>query len=151
MNSIRILLSLATNLGWSLQQLDVKNVFLHSDLEEEVYMDVPPGFPSPSSEGKVCKLKKSLYDLKQSPRAWFERFDGAMQTYGYQQSQVDHTHFIRHKHDKVTILIVYVDDIVIIGDDAEEMQTLKSYLAKEFEIKDLGSLKYFLRIEVAKS
>ena len=74
MNSVRILLSLAANFGWDLHQFDVKNAFLHGDLEEEVYMDVPPGFEDIKTEGKVCRLKKSLYGLKQSPRAWFERF-----------------------------------------------------------------------------
>jgi hypothetical protein len=78
MDSIKVLLSIAANLGWSLQQFDVKNVFLHKDLEEEVYMEIPPGLEDSSSVGKVCKLKKALYSLKQSPRAWFEHFSQAM-------------------------------------------------------------------------
>ena len=115
-------------------------------------MEMPPGFEDSKTERKVCKLKKSLYGLKQSPRAWFERFTRSMLKYGFQQSQGDHTLFIKHSPlGKVTVLIVYVDDIVLTGDDAEEMQVLKEYLAKEFEIKDLGCLKYFLGIEVARS
>jgi hypothetical protein len=86
MNSIRVLLSIAINLGWPLQQFDVKNAFLHGDLEEEVYMETPPGLEDSSLVGKVCKLKKALYGLKQSPRAWFERFSWAMQRFGYKQS-----------------------------------------------------------------
>ena len=74
MNSIRVLISLAANQDWPLHQLDVKNAFLHGDLEEEVYKELPPGLKLPASNGKVCKLKKVLYGLKQSPRAWFERF-----------------------------------------------------------------------------
>lgn len=152
MNTVRILLSLAANQNWQLHQFDVKNAFLHGNLEEEVYMSIPPGFEDPKTVGKVCKLKKSLYGLKQSPRAWFERFTQAMLKYGFKQSQGDHTLFIRHSsHGKLTALIVYVDDIVLTGDDVEEMQLLKGYLAKEFEIKDLGNLKYFLGIEVARS
>ena len=69
MNSIKILLSLAANKDWALHQFDVKNAFLHGDLEEEGYMDISPGFDDSKSPGKVCKLKKSLYSLKQSPRA----------------------------------------------------------------------------------
>ena len=82
-NSVRILLSLAANRDWPLHQFDVKNAFLHGDLEEEVYMDVPPGFEDSKTEGKVCRLKKSLYGLKQSPRAWFERFMQAMLWFGF--------------------------------------------------------------------
>lgn len=71
-NSIRILLSLAVNFSWPLHQLDVKNTFLNGELEEEVFMSAPPGFEGSFGVGKVCKLKISLYGLKQSPRAWFE-------------------------------------------------------------------------------
>ena len=152
MNSIRVLISLAANQDWPLHQLDVKNAFLHGDLEEEVYMELPPGLKLPTSNGKVCKLKKALYGLKQSPRAWFERFSRAMQKFGYNQSQADHTLFIKRSlQRKVTALIVYVDDMVLTGNDEEEIQRLKQSLAQEFEIKDLGNLKYFLGIEVARS
>ncbi|KAH9668313.1 hypothetical protein KPL70_021366 [Citrus sinensis] len=78
LNSIRVLLSLAVNLDWELHQLDVKNVFLNGTLNEEVYMKIPPGFQSEKERGKVCKLKKSLYGLKQSPRAWFARFSSTL-------------------------------------------------------------------------
>ncbi|KAJ7961715.1 Retrovirus-related Pol polyprotein from transposon TNT 1-94 [Quillaja saponaria] len=151
MNSIRVLISCAANLGWDLQQLDVKNAFLHGDLAEEVYMEIPLGFSCQKTEGKVCKLKKSLYGLKQSPRAWFDRFQKAMISFGYQQSNADHTMFVKHCHGRITILIVYVDDIVVTGDNPAEVSKLKSHLAKEFEIKDLGKLCYFLGIEVAHS
>ena len=151
MNSIRVLLSCAANLDWDLHQFDVKNAFLHGDLEEEVYMEIPPGFNNEQSQGKVCRLKKALYGLKQSPRAWFDKFSNAMISFGYQQSNSDHTLFIKRKEGKLTLLIVYVDDIVMTGDDREEMTRLKKLLAQEFEIKDLGKLQYFLGIEVAQS
>ena len=116
-------------------------------------MELPPGIIKQSSkrEGRVCKLKKALYGLKQSPRAWFGRFTLAMKTTGYQQSNADHTLFVKHKDGKVTVLIVYVDDMILTGDDSEEMKTLQEYLSAEFEMKDLGQLKYFLGIEVARS
>ena len=152
LNTICVLLSLAANLDWPLHQLDVKNAFLNGDLEEEVYMEVPPGLESYSKTSKVCRLKKSLYGLKQSPRAWFERFTRAVKQYGYLQCQADHTLFVKHSpRGKITILIVYVDDIILTGDYDEEIQRLKKVLAKEFEIKDLGSLKYFLGMEIARS
>ena len=83
-NTVRVLLSLAANLDWSLQQFNVKNVFLHGELSEEVYMNLPPGcMVSEKQCQKVCKLKKSLYGLKQSPRAWFGRFTKSMRAFGY--------------------------------------------------------------------
>ena len=96
--------------------------------------------------------KKSLYGLKQSLRTWFGRFTKSMVQKGYHQSQGDHTLFFKHSPlGMVTILIVYVDDIIITGHNLEEIRKLQSYLAKEFKIKDLGSLRYFLGIEVARS
>jgi hypothetical protein len=151
MNTVRILISCATNFGWPLHQLDVKNAFLHGDLKEEVYMDIPPGFSTPRTSGKVCRLRKSLYGLKQSPRAWFDRFRRVICAMRYKQCNGDHTVFYRHSNSKITILAVYVDDIIITGDDEVEISRLKDSLRKEFEVKDLGQLKYFLGIEIARS
>jgi hypothetical protein len=149
MNTIRTLISVAANRKWKLFQLDVKNAFLHGELQEEVYMEIPPGFNTRETEGKVCKLRKSLYGLKQSPRAWFGRFRKEICLMGYQQSNADHTLFFKHCSGKITILVVYVDDIVITGDDDKEISHLKEMLSKSFEVKDLGYLHYFLGIEVA--
>ncbi|PRQ26842.1 putative RNA-directed DNA polymerase [Rosa chinensis] len=151
-NTVRILISLAATKDWPLHQFDVKNAFLNGNLEEEVYMDMPPGVKNmPCDTGKVCKLKKSLYGLKQSPRAWFGRFSKSMRMFGYKQSNSDHTLFIKRRQDKITALIVYVDDMIVTGDDLKEIEALQKYLSKEFEMKDLGQLKYFLGIEVARS
>ncbi|KAH9763108.1 protein kinase domain-containing protein [Citrus sinensis] len=151
LNIVRVLLSIATNLNWPLQQLDVKNAFLNGDLKEEVYMDPPPGF-SEKLRLNVCKLQKSFYGLKQSPRAWFEKFTTVVNRQGYRQSQADHTIFTRvSAKGKITVLIVYVDDIILTRDDLVEMDRLKQSLATDFEINDLGALKYFLGMEVARS
>jgi hypothetical protein len=130
--------------------MDVKNAFLHGDLHEEVYMHIPPGFETNLTNGKVLRLHRSLYGLKQSPRAWFDRFRQPMLKRGYLQSNADHTLFYKHATGKVAILIVYVDDIVITGDDFIEISHLKKYLAQEFEVKDLGRLRYFLGIEISR-
>jgi len=151
LNTVRVLLSLAVNRDWQLHQFDVKNAFLHGDLEEEVYMDVPPGYTAKSETEVVCKLQRALYGLKQSPRAWFGRFNVAMRKYGYKPSNSDHTLFLKHRLGKVTALIIYVDDMIITGDDSEEISRLQKQLATEFEMKNLGGLKYFLGIEVARS
>jgi hypothetical protein len=151
-NTVRILLSLAVNLDWPLHQFDVKNAFLHGNLQEEVYMELPPGCNRQTEGNKqVCRLRKSLYGLKQSPRAWFGRFASFMKSIGYKQSNSDHTLFLKHNEEQITALIVYVDDMIVIGNDPEERKTLQEHLAREFEMKDLGELKYFLGIEVSRS
>ena len=126
-NTVRVLLSLVVNLDWILQQFDVKNVFLHGELSKEVYMDLPPGcLVSKKESQNMCRLKKSLYGLKQSPRAWFGRFTKSTGAIGYCQSNSNHTLFLKKHHGKITTLIVYVDDIVVIGNDLEERKALKS-------------------------
>ncbi|XP_073109562.1 uncharacterized protein [Elaeis guineensis] len=116
--------------------LDVKKAFLHGELQEEVYMDIPPEFATAQIVGKVCQLRRSLYDLKQSPRAWFDRFRRAIIQMGYKQSNADHTLFFRHNKGKIAVLIVYVDDIVVTGDDSEEIAHLKAQLAQAFEARN---------------
>ncbi|KAE8716080.1 Detected protein of unknown function [Hibiscus syriacus] len=152
LNTVRVLISLVVNCDWKLYQLDVKNAFLNGKLKEEAYMKLPPGLKSVEGSNKVCKLNKSLYGLKQSPRAWFERFTKVILKNGYKQSLADHTLFIKvTSTNKKAILIVYVDDIILTGDDEEEICNLKKLLNKEFETKDLGKLRYFLGMEVTKS
>nr|XP_008349240.1 uncharacterized protein LOC103412466 [Malus domestica] len=124
MNTIRVLLSLTANFDWPLRQFDIKNAFLHGDLEEEVYKDFPLGYGITNSSGKVCRLRKALYGLKQSPRAWFGRFTQAMKKCRYRQGNSDHTLFIKHKDGKVTLLIIYVDDMIVTGDDTKEIERI---------------------------
>lgn len=95
-NSIGILLSLAVNFNWTLYQYDVKNAFLYGELHEEVYMSLLPGFETNLARNKVCRLRKSLYGLKQLPRAWFERFGSVIKRNDFTQSQADHTMFFKH-------------------------------------------------------
>jgi hypothetical protein len=113
MNTIRALISIAANNKWKLFQMDVKNAFLHGDLHEEVYMEIPPKISTQETKGKVCRLKKSLYGIKQSPRSWFGRFRNEICNVVFKQSNTDHTMFYKRNHDKVIVLIVYVDEIVI--------------------------------------
>lgn len=93
MNSIKVLSSITTNLGWDLQQLNVKNAFLDGNLEEEVYLEIPLSFSCEKTKGKVCKLRKALYGLKKSSRAGFDRFNKAFVRFGYKQSNGDNTMF----------------------------------------------------------
>jgi transposase InsO family protein len=150
---VRLLVSLAASHSWPLHQLDIKNAFLHGDLLETIYMDTPPGFRAEGEyAGKVCCLRKSLYGLKQSPRAWFSRFSEVILSMEFVRCHSDHTCFIRRRLDGCCIiLLVYVDDIILTGDDAPGISQVKQDLGKVFDVKDLGSLRYFLGIEVARS
>ncbi|RVW87340.1 Retrovirus-related Pol polyprotein from transposon TNT 1-94 [Vitis vinifera] len=147
-----VLLSLAANLDWSLHQLDVKNAFLNGDLKEEVYMDIPAGLETTSNFNKVCRLRNPCMVSNNLPGAWFEWFTKVVKGYGFIQCQSDHTLFVKHfPEGKLAIIIVYVDDIILTGDHEEKIDLLKKLLTKEFEIKDLGNLKYFLGMEIARS
>ncbi|RVW22230.1 Retrovirus-related Pol polyprotein from transposon RE2 [Vitis vinifera] len=118
--SVRLLLSMAAMCSWPFYQLDIKNVFLHGDLAEEVYMEQPPGFVAQGESGLVCRLRRSLYGLKQSPRAWFSRFSSVVQEFGMLRSTADHSVFYHHNSlGQCIYLVVYVDDIVITGSDQD--------------------------------
>ncbi|RDY13001.1 Copia protein, partial [Mucuna pruriens] len=115
-------------------------------------MEQPPGFVAQGESGLVCKLRRSLYGLKQSPRAWFGKFSQVVQNFGMTRSEADHSIFYCHSSSaKCVYLVVYVDDIVITGNDDIKISQLKQYLFSHFQTKDLGHLKYFLGIEVAQS
>jgi hypothetical protein len=150
MVTVRCLLALAAAQNWSLHQLDVHNAFLHDNLREEIYMSPPPGLRQ-QGENLVCRLHKSLYGLKQASRQWFAKFFTAIQAAGFVQSKADYSLFTRRKGKSFTALLIYVDDILITGNDVNAISTLKQFLHSRFRIKDLGNLKYFLGIEVSRS
>ncbi|GJZ05757.1 ribonuclease H-like domain-containing protein [Tanacetum coccineum] len=144
MVTVRCLISVQN--GWTLYQLDVNNAFLYGDLVEDVYMTLPPGYFS-KNETKVCKLVKSLYGLKQAPRKWNEKLTWALLEIGFIQSKCDYSLYV--KSDDIFIaVLVYVDDIVLTGNNFNEVEKLKDHLKSKFMIKDLGVLKYFLGIEI---
>ena len=148
--SIRLLLSMADMSSWPLYQLDIKNAFLHGDLVEEVYMEQPPGFVAQGESGLVCRLRRSLYGLKQSPQAWFGSFSSVVQKFSMTRSTSDHFVFNHHTSSRQCIyLIVYVDNIVITSSDHDGIRKLKQHLFSHLQTKDLGKLKYFLEIEIA--
>jgi pantothenate kinase len=122
---------------------------LNGDLQEKVYMAPPPSVSHDS--GYVCKLKKALYGLKQAPRAWFDKFSVVISSLGFVSSSNDPALFIKSNDAGRIILSLYVDDMIITSDDIDGISVLKTELARQFEIKDLGSLRYFLGIEVAYS
>lgn len=150
MATIRMFLKVATSKKWVVHQMDVHNAFFHGDLDEEVYMKLPPGFHA-SGSNKICKLRKSIYGLKQAPRCWFSKLTAALQGYGFVQLHSDYSLFTLTRGTSHTYVIVYVDDLIIGGNDAEAVDYFKRYLGQCFHMKDLDPLKYFLGIEVARS
>jgi len=123
---------------------------LHGELDEEVYMKPPPGL-SFSSPTLVFKLHKSLYGLRQASPQWNVKLTSALINFGFTQSNIDHSLFMKQDVDSFTALLVYVDDIVLTGNNLGTINDLKTYLDNQFHIKDLGELKYFLGFEVARS
>jgi Reverse transcriptase (RNA-dependent DNA polymerase) len=151
MNTVRILLSIAINNSWELHQMDVKNAFLQGTLEEEVYMTLPPGHKRENMSNFVCRLNKSIYGLKQSPRAWYEKLSHFLLSCNFKTSWADTSLFTKHNEHGITVVLVYVDDIIITGNSQLEINSIKNSLKQKFDIKDLGKLKYFLGIEIAHS
>ncbi|XP_049934544.1 retrovirus-related Pol polyprotein from transposon RE1 isoform X1 [Nymphaea colorata] len=149
--SLRILLAVAVSKNWSLSQLDVKNAFLYGDLHEEVYMQQPPGFVAEGECQKVCRLRKAIYGLKQSPRAWFQKLSENIENEGFRRSSADHSLFVKKTSTGTVIVLVYVDDIIVTGDDDQGISNIKDVLGQHFVTKDLGELRYFLGIEFARN
>ncbi|CAL1360108.1 unnamed protein product [Linum trigynum] len=148
--TVRCVLALAAKLGWFLHQLDVNNAFLHGDLEEEVYMRVPQGFARPGDD-RVCRLRKSLYGLKQASRNWYTKFTNALVGFGFTMSKADPSLFTFCHGDIFLVALIYVDDIILGGTSLPTIQRVKDFLHQQFSIKDLGTLKYFLGVEVSRS
>jgi hypothetical protein len=146
--TIRIILSLAVQNQWSLRQLDVSNTFLHGLLKESVFMAQLIGFLDSAQPSHVCQLHKSLYRLKQAPRAWFERFTSHLLTMGFSASVAGASLFVLHHGSTTVYLLLYVDDIIITGNNSTTISNIITQLSTAFELKDLGPLRYFLGLQI---
>ncbi|KAK9065217.1 hypothetical protein SSX86_016600 [Deinandra increscens subsp. villosa] len=146
--TIRIVISLAVLNGWRLHQLDVNNAFLHDILNEQVYMEQPSGFIDSKYPDRVCLLHKALYGLKQAPRAWFQRLSAFLVKSGFSCSRADPSLFVFKQDTCILYLLVYVDDLILTGNQEAAINSFIQRLHDEFAIKDLGELSYFLGLEV---
>ncbi|GJW82873.1 putative RNA-directed DNA polymerase [Tanacetum coccineum] len=149
MGSIRVVLGLAASLDLEVEQMDVKTAFLHGDLDKEIYMEQPEGFQVKGKEGYVCRLQKSLYGLKQAPRQWYKKFESVIGKQGYRKTSSDHCVFFqKFGDDDFIILLLYVDDMLIVGKNIGRIAQLKRDLSKSFSMKDLGPAKQIIGIRI---
>ena len=138
--TICTVLSFVISHNWPIRQLDVHNAFLNRLLVEDVYIAQPSDFVLSQFPNYFCKLEKTLYGLKQAPRAWFQHLQDTLLKWGFQPFIVDPSMFLFWNNQHTLILLVYVNDILLIGDSISLMQSLISYLNKNFALKDLGDL-----------
>lgn len=150
LTTIRLLLAIASSQKWHLHQLGVHNAFLHGHLEEEIYMQLPPGLTT-TKPNQVCRLLKSLYGLKQSSRQWYACLSSSLISKGFSQSASDSSLFTTHSTSSFTAILICVDDLILTGNDLAEIAAIKEFLNTTFKIKDLGYLKYFLGLKIARS
>ena len=148
LDTTRMLLAIATQKGWRIYQLDVKSAFVNGYLEEEIFVEQPEGFYVNGKKDKVYLLKKALYGLKQAPRAWYSRIDAYLLTLGCQKSQSEFTLYIKKIKEDNLIVSLYVDNLLVTGNNVGLVNEFKVEMKQVLEMTDLGEMTYFLGIEV---
>ena len=146
--TIRVLLSLAASHSLLVHQIDIKTTFLNVELEEEIYTDQPDGFISKGQEGKVCRLLKSLYGLKQALKQWHEKFNITLTSADFVVNEANKCVYYRYGGGEGVILCLYVDDILIFGNNVNVIKEVKDFLSSNFEMKDLGKANVILNIKL---
>ena len=144
----RIIMALVAHFNLELHQMDVKTAFLNGSLSEDVYMVQPDGFVETGKENMVCKLKRSIYGLKQASRQWYLKFHDIVTSYGFQENVVDQCIYLRVSGSRYIILVLYVDDILLAANDTDLLLETKQMLSYSFDMKDLGEAHYVLGIEI---
>jgi len=149
LDTVRMILAVAANRGWEVHHLDVKSAFLNGELEEEVYVSQPEGYTVKNKEHLVLRLSKALYGLRQAPRAWNIRLDKSLKNLGFRRCVQEQAVYTRGEGRAAVVIGVYVDDLIVTGDDPMQIQAFKQQMTKQFEMSDLGLLSYYLGIEVS--
>uniref|UniRef100_A0A803P4N1 CCHC-type domain-containing protein n=1 Tax=Cannabis sativa TaxID=3483 RepID=A0A803P4N1_CANSA len=148
-NTLKTFLALSAMHNWNVHQLDINNAFLHGDLHEEVYMKIPPGYKAPPNT--VCKLNKSIYGLKQASRQWFSKLSHTLISDGFTQSLSDNSLFIKRTNTFFLSILIYVDDIIVASNNDFAISHFKTYLHGKFKLKDLGTIRFFLGLEIGRT
>jgi hypothetical protein len=149
--TICTVLSLALSSDWPIHQFDVKNAFLHGTLSETVYCTQPFGFVDPARPDHICRLNKSLYRMKQAPRAWYSCFAAHLQSLGFIEAKSDTSLFVLRHGSDTAFLLLYVDDIVLTASTAALLRQMITALQNSFHMKDLGPLQHFLGVAVTRT
>lgn len=145
-----MLIAIAALNGLDIHQMDVKMAFLNGELNEEIYMEQPEGFVASGQEKKVCRLVKSLYGLKQAPKKWHEKFDMVMMSNGFKINECNKCVYVRNTPNRYVMICLYVDDMLIMGNNDTIIQTTKRMLTSKFEMKDLGVADVILGIKISR-
>ena len=128
MATVHAIIAVAASKNWMLHQMDVKNAFLHGDLQEEVYMEQPQGYEDLRHPHYVCKLKKALYGLKKAPRAWHARIVSYLVSIGFYMADADHSLYVCKNEHGIVIICIYVDDLIVGGDNEDELAHVKTLM-----------------------
>ena len=147
-DSFRIIMALVAHCDLELHQMDVKTAFLNGDIDETIYMVQLKNFELGNPKHLVCRLKKSIYGLKQASRQWYWKFDKVISSYGFKENTVDQCIYIKFSGSKFVILVLYVDDILLASNDVGLLHDTKRFLSSHFEMKDLGDASYVLGIQI---
>ena len=150
--SIRTLLALVAAMDLELEQMDVVTAFLNGNLDEVIFMEQPQGFKDSKYPNHVCKLQKALYGLKQSPRQWNAKMDSFLvDKLGFVSTSADACLYVRHTGNQFEAISLYVDDLLIAGNDQSTISTIKNDLSTMFEMKDLGPAKLCIGLEITRN
>jgi hypothetical protein len=141
-------MALVTHYDLELYQMDVKTSFLNGDLEKNIYMAQPKGFVMEGKDRMGCRLKKSIYGLKQASRQWYLKFDRTIRNFGFKENVEDNCIYAKFKNGKYIFLILYVDDILLASSDVSLLLETKKFLSSKFDIKDFGEASFVLGIEI---
>ena len=147
-DAFRVIMALVAHFDMELHQMDVKTAFLNGDLYEEVYMEQPEGFKEDDCKHLVCKLKKSIYGLKQASRQWYLKFEEVITSSGFMENKVERCVYHKVRGSKIIFLILYVDDVLLASNDLDMLHEVKQLLSMHFDMKDLGEASFVLGIEI---
>jgi hypothetical protein len=151
LDSVRVLVAIAAQQKWQVHHLDMKSAFMNGDLQEEVYVTQPPSFERDGKKGKVYRLHKALYGLRQAPRTKNHKLDATLKELGFSSSPSEHAMYAHGQGRSRLLLGIYVDDLIVTAAYIDEIARFKLQMKDKFNMSNLGSLRFYLGIEVSQS